>query len=336
MSCGGLEVIGAPTIAIRRQPLGPHEAKLSVHAFTGGGWGPGWIQLSRLPEFTRRPASLDWPDAQRTASTTAGGLQRRSRSDGGHWILHVTMGSEVREGQIGDRMLEVLNGIAFPPDPTAPIRFLPSPTWVTDRANDADVISAWTSNVDLAAREGTFPGFDGLPTDGVLITAMQVGEESPASDDPSFTLAGLPLDLPDDIETSWEGYVVGKSRSHMLVAVNGRALDISIYYGTTEPSAELRAEAALERLLVNRCGPGRSRSPFRLRFDSNTASSACRGTEDLDGGRSRRPSSPESSIGSGSCTAGSTGSWTSTEASGSPSTSLGGSRSTRSTKTEAR
>ena len=147
----------------------------------------------------------------------------------------MTMGSEVREGQIGDRMLEVLNGIAFPPDPTAPIRFLPSPTWVTDRANDADVISAWTSNVDLAAREGTFPGFVGLPTDGVLITATQVGEESPASEDPSFTLAGLPLDLPDDIETSrdtssarvavtcWSRSTAGRSTSASTPARPNRA-----------------------------------------------------------------------------------------------------------------
>jgi hypothetical protein len=80
-----------------------------------------------------------------------------------------------------------------------------------------------------------------------------VGDEPPAPDNPNFPPASLPLDLPEEIETSWEGYTEGRSRSTLLVAVNGRALQIHVYYGTTEPSEEMlvEAEAALERLIVD-------------------------------------------------------------------------------------
>lgn len=104
---------------------------------------------------------------------------------------------------------------------------------------------------------GTFPDVALLPPDGVLVAVMQVGEEPPAPDNPNFAPAQLPLDIPGFVETWWEGYVEGRSRSRMTVAVNGRALDISIYYGTAHPSEEQRAEAeaALERLLVTDASP---------------------------------------------------------------------------------
>lgn len=99
---------------------------------------------------------------------------------------------------------------------------------------------------------GDVPRSGRLSEDGILVTVFQVGDEPPAPDNPNFPPASLPLDLPEEIETSWEGYTEGRSRSTLLVAVNGRALQIHVYYGTTEPSEEMlvEAEAALERLIV--------------------------------------------------------------------------------------
>lgn len=138
-------------------------------------------------------------------------------------------------------------------DPNAPVRFSPADGWVNeaDAGGGDDPASAWTSNVEITA-DGTFPALTELPDDGVLLAAMQVGDEPPAAENPNFSPAELPLTLPEELETSWEGYVEGTSRHKLWVAVEGRALDISVYYGTTEPSDEqlLAAEAALQRLVV--------------------------------------------------------------------------------------
>jgi len=257
-ACGELEVFpGVPTISIGRQSLRPDQAVVSVWAYTGGGWGG---EPPRLPEFMARPERLSWDQARlreydcgRPATAATFFLEDRGR-----WIFHVAMGSAVMDGRVGRTILEVLDGLRLPPDPTAPIRFLPAPGWFEDAdpGDRIDPVSAWTSNVPMVAA-GTFPDVALLPPDGVLVAVMQVGDEPPAPDNPNFPPADLPLDVPDYVETSWEGSIEGRSRSTLNVAVNGRALDISIYYGTTAPSEEQRAdaEAALERLLVAEASP---------------------------------------------------------------------------------
>ncbi len=252
VACGSLEVLpGVPTIAIGRDPLGPYEALLSVQAYTG----TGWAEPARVPRFAPRPASLNWSDAQRLrlyncvrpAETFTFFIR-----DGGRWIFHVAMGSSVMESDVGDDLLTVMNTIVLPSDPTSPVTFLPSDGWASDATNAGNEVSAWTADADMTAGEATFPDPAALSEDGILVTVFQVGDEPPAPDNPNFPPASLPLDLPEEIETSWEGYTEGRSRSTLLVAVNGRALQIHVYYGTTEPSEEMlvEAEAALERLIV--------------------------------------------------------------------------------------
>ena len=60
-------------------------------------------------------------------------------------------------------------------------------------------------------------------------------------------------DVPGQVESSWEGYIDGRGRSRLDVVANGRALSISIYFGTATPNEDVRAEAesALERLVVD-------------------------------------------------------------------------------------
>ena len=164
---------------------------------------------------------------------------------------------------------------SLPPAPEAPVRFAPSESWVSDMNQPTD-ISAWTANAVMTAGETTFPDPAALSEDGILVTVFQVGDEPPAPDNPNFPPASLPLDLPEEIETSWEGYTEGRSRSTLLVAVNGRALQIHVYYGTTEPSEEMlvEAEAALERLIVEPVPappalPPPVRDDYRSEFVSN-------------------------------------------------------------------
>ena len=251
--CGELEVFpGLPTILIGREPVGPFDALVSVAAYSDAGWSSTLIG----PEFAPRPGSISWGDAQEARIYNCGRPAETATffvRDGGRWIFHVTMGSKVRGSRIGREVLGVLGRIVLPPDPTAPIAFPPSPGWVSDTTNARDETSAWTSNVDLTAGEATFPDPGGLPEGGILVTAFQVGDETPESDDRNFTPEVLPLDLPEEIETSWEGYTEGLGRSSMWVVVNDRALDIRVYFGTTEPEEALlvQAEFALERLLVD-------------------------------------------------------------------------------------
>jgi hypothetical protein len=276
VACGSLEVLpGAPTIMIGRDPLGPFEALLSVQAYTGA----GWAEPARVPRFAPRPARLDWPDAQsgriyncvRPAETFTFFVR-----DGGRWIFHVTMGSSVMDSGVADDLLTVLNTVVLPPDPTSPIRFLPSDGWASDATNAVNEVSAWTSSAVMTAGEATFPDPADLSQEEILVTAFQVGDEPPPPDNPNFSPAGLPLDLPEEIETSWEGYTEGRSRSTLWVAVNGRALQIHVYYGTTDPSEELLSEAgaALERLIVDPVPapaalPPPVRDDFRSQFVSD-------------------------------------------------------------------
>ena len=252
-ACGGLAIV--PETQGGVEGIGSKEAVIWVHSYTGGGWG----EPLRQPTFDLRSSRLAWSDAiVRTYNCFEGPFTSATFFvlDGGRWIFHVTMGPDVLNGRVGDRILDVLDELRLPEDPSAPIRFLQSPGWATgsERGDRYTPASAWTANAELPTQESaTFPGIEALPEDGVLITAMQIGNDSPAPDNPNFSPAGLPLDIPEQVESSWEGYIDGRGRSRLDVVVNGRALSISIYFGTASPNEDVRAEAesALERLLVD-------------------------------------------------------------------------------------
>lgn len=113
-ACGELEVIpGEPTILIGRQSLDAHDFVVSVQAYTGG----GWKEPRRLPQFEPRPSSLSWSHA--TLRSHECGTRATTASfyfeDGGRWIFHVAMGSEVMGSRQGDTILRVLAGLRLPP-----------------------------------------------------------------------------------------------------------------------------------------------------------------------------------------------------------------------------
>ena len=175
-------------------------------------------------------------------------------------LVDVLMGTAAQD-DVAALMWASLDSLRFPeipepggpPEPASPIRFVPSESWMSEATNRPTHTSAWTASGDMTAGEATFPDPADLSEGGILVTVFQVGEASIDPEHVNFVPDGLPLDLPEEIETSWEGYTEGRSRSTLLVAVNGRALQIHVYYGTTDPSEEMLvdAEAALERLIVD-------------------------------------------------------------------------------------
>ena len=220
---------GYPKLGSRWAPLDPDSATTDKIVECRGGGSFRWLQWGF--EIDRRPILVD-----------------------------VLMGTAAQD-DVAALMWATLDSLRFPeipepgepPEPVSPIRFVPSESWVSDATNRPTGTSAWTANGDMTVAEATFPDPADLSEDGILVTVFQVGEASIDPEHVNFLPDGLPLDLPEDIETSWEGYTEGRSRSTLLVAVNGRALQIHIYYGTSEPSEEMlvEAEAALERLIVD-------------------------------------------------------------------------------------
>jgi hypothetical protein len=237
-----------------QRPIPSGEAVVTLSLWTD----QGWVDRAH-PPFEPRPGRFSWDDAK-VRRVECGGQEMTVAEfwfgdAGSRWVARASMDRSVFRGFSGGIVLEMLDRLQLPIGPDAPVSFLPSPGWSGDADGgfDAGAISAWTANVDLTAGVATFPDPAALPATGVLVTAFKVGNETPAPDDPNFTPASLPLDLPGEVETSWEGYTEGTSRSRLWVVVEGRALDIQIVYGTTDPSDDLRveAESALERLIVD-------------------------------------------------------------------------------------
>ncbi|HEY6566775.1 MAG TPA: hypothetical protein VI341_04570 [Actinomycetota bacterium] len=140
-----------------------------------------------------------------------------------------------------------------------PVRFDPVDGWENGGAaavNTTDLNIATTTNWGSGDSDDPFQAaLEVLPTmgeEGVVIVAWQVGDETPGPNDPNFEPMSLPLALPTEVESSWEDGVEGKGRSVIVANVNGRAVQVWIFYGTPDPSDDVRtdAAAALARLQV--------------------------------------------------------------------------------------
>ena len=98
------------------------------------------------------------------------------------------------------------------------------------------------------------PGLKHLAEDAVLIEAAIVNESpDPLPPNVNFPARELPLQLPSGSpDTSWEGFTEGTSRYLLLATVNGREIDVRVYFGTPDPSEAMltAAQEELDRLFV--------------------------------------------------------------------------------------
>jgi hypothetical protein len=98
------------------------------------------------------------------------------------------------------------------------------------------------------------PSLRHLAEDGVLIEAAIVNESpDPLPPNVNFPARELPLQLPSESpDRSWEGFTEGTSRYLLLATVNGREIDVRVYFGTTDPSEAIltAAQEELDRLFV--------------------------------------------------------------------------------------
>ena len=260
---GALPHVMAPSIGL--VPLHEDQAVITLQAYTGGRGGP---YRGRL-EFDPRPPRLSWDDARlatRTCGTsTATAATFLLSESGARWIVNVAMGSDVQHGDLGDLILRTLDRLELPAltlgvSTRAPLGFTAAEGWQTEVppvGGPGDLNAAWTSNetidpsgqaccVDALALAASLPG------DGIVVLATECCGEIPDPTNVNFPLAQLPLTLPQQVSSEWEGYVPGTGRSELLAQVNGRYLQVWIYYGTPYPSDEVRAQAqgALDRLIV--------------------------------------------------------------------------------------
>jgi len=162
----------------------------------------------------------------------------------------------------------------------APRAFAPADGWHTiSTSTDPRVVdpeaapTAWAANVpfdpsDLAGRtangaltDAYFPSntMKSLPKEGVVIVASLAGRRAGASPNVNFQARTLPLRLSDaQVLDSWEGQVAPNVPEYRLLAtVDGRWLEVRVYFGTLAPSASTlqAAQEELSRLqLPSRAG----------------------------------------------------------------------------------
>jgi hypothetical protein len=167
----------------------------------------------------------------------------------------------VASTQFGRDAVQPGRGAQGPPSQAiAPLSFAPADAWDSQahgRTHPVDLSAAWTSNEPIDPRDQIpiepHASITSLPPEGIFIDAWEVVPgELPDPNNPNFSVAKLPLTLPDEVSSNWEGFVPGIGRSTLWAQVNGRYIQIWIFYGTTDPSMELRAQAqlALDRLVV--------------------------------------------------------------------------------------
>ena len=180
-------------------------------------------------------------------------------SSGRTFQAFLTMGEKAYQDPArSDAAWAVLDSLRFEPKDLT-IRFEEVSGWTSEALpapTVTDVDGAWTSNEPFVSEGGPCCGTGlrfaaGLPDDGVVVLAWIVG---PAEDGPNvnFPARELPLSLPDEVASEWEGYTPGTGRSQILATVQGWHVQIRIYYGTSAPSDDTRAAAqsALDRLIV--------------------------------------------------------------------------------------
>jgi heat shock protein HslJ len=159
-----------------------------------------------------------------------------------------------------------VNSVASPTDVSSrPLSFTPADGWYDKsyrhKAGSSDPSQAWTSNTPFApgVQPPAFPDTSALAEGQVLVLAWQVVNQPPDPNNPNFPVTEGPVQLAEP-STGYEGMAPGITRSMMLAQVNGRYIQIEVYFGSEDPSSDMKsaAQAALDRLVVS---PSLSSSP---------------------------------------------------------------------------
>lgn len=135
------------------------------------------------------------------------------------------------------------------------------PDWLTVTTGSTDPGLVAPSVWAITASQGTsalvpfdlFNGLRSLSPDGAVIWASTGGR---GGETPTFRRATLPLRLGSfRLDRLWEGQPAANVQQRLRwVSVAGCQLDVRVYFGTQQPSRELRAivQAELNRLMLPR------------------------------------------------------------------------------------
>ena len=138
------------------------------------------------------------------------------------------------------------------------LSFAPADGWY-DKAyshepGSSDPSQAWTSNLPFASGElpPAFPDTSAIAPGEVLVLAWQVLQGPADPGNPNFPVIQGPVQLSES-STSYEGMAPGIARSMMLAQIEGRYVQVEVYFGSQNPSSGMKAAAqsALDRLVVS-------------------------------------------------------------------------------------
>ncbi|MFL5792116.1 MAG: PASTA domain-containing protein [Actinomycetota bacterium] len=172
---------------------------------------------------------------------------------------------------------------------STPLSFAPADGWYdqtyTHKPGSSDPSQAWTSNMPFAAgvEPPAFPDTSTLAGGQILVLAWEVIQGPPDPTNPNFPIIEGPVQLVDPT-SGYEGMAPGATRSRMLAQIDGRYIQVEVYFGSQDPSSDMKAAAqsALDRLVVSnpvtvhRAGPNAVTVPDVIGMDENAARRALR------------------------------------------------------------
>ena len=142
--------------------------------------------------------------------------------------------------------------------PSAPLSFVPADGWYQQayvhEPGSSDPSQAWTSNMAFTPDEQApaFPDTSAIADGEVLVLAWQVKQGRPDPTNPNFPIIQGPFQLAAPT-TGYEGLAPGVTQSTMLAQIDGRYVQVAVFFGSGDPSSDMKAEAqsALDRLAIN-------------------------------------------------------------------------------------
>jgi len=141
---------------------------------------------------------------------------------------------------------------------STPLSFTPANGWYdrtyTHKPGSSDPSQAWTSNVPFGSGVQTpaFPDTSALASGQILVLAWEVHQGPPDPTNPNFPIVQGPVQLAEP-STGYEGMTPGITKSMILAQINGRYLQVNVFFGSSNPGSDMKdaAQSALDRLVVS-------------------------------------------------------------------------------------
>jgi hypothetical protein len=226
------------------------------------------------PPVPETPLPLSMADA--TATPGSRNFRYLSVQIGGTQLfISVEAGPDASAADLA-RADQIVASIRSTEGPTTPLSFAPADGWYdqayTHEPGSSDPSQAWTSNMPFASgeRPPVFPDTSSIADGEVLVLAWQIHQGPPDPTNPNFPVIQGPVQLADPT-TGYEGMAPGVTRSTMLAQIDGRYVQVEVYFGSQDPSSDMKAAAqsALDRLVVN---PYLNSAPTRSKTHAATRS----------------------------------------------------------------